>query len=142
MISFTVPGTPVPQGSKVAGITKNNKPYLRDANAGKLRPWRNAVTHAAARAYPIRSASTRIMGPVKVMVAFYLPKPQRPKFEQHAVKPDVDKLARSVLDGLTDAGVIEDDARVVRLIAFKLYSNTPRAEITVTPYEEGDTNAS
>lgn len=132
MISFTVPGTPIPQGSKTAGVTKAGKPYLRDANAKKLKPWRKAVSTMASTGERFGSV------PVAVRVYFYFERPKRSKFTPHAVRPDVDKLARSILDGLTDAGVIEDDARVVELIASKHYSDKPRAVIKVWPYSGED----
>jgi Holliday junction resolvase RusA-like endonuclease len=62
--------------------------------------------------------------PVEVSIIFYLP---RPKTVQDrifpTVTPDIDKLARAVLDSLTDAGIYADDARVIRLTAQKLYAD-------------------
>jgi Holliday junction resolvase RusA-like endonuclease len=37
------------------------------------------------------------------------------------VKPDIDKLTRAILDGLTDGGLLADDARVVELHITKRY---------------------
>ena len=47
--------------------------------------------------------------------------------EWPAVTPDVDKLCRSTLDGLTQASAIEDDARVVFLTAAKAYVDMEHA---------------
>jgi Holliday junction resolvase RusA-like endonuclease len=40
-----------------------------------------------------------------------------------AVKPDIDKLCRAILDGLQDGGLLAEDSRVVTLTATKRYPN-------------------
>lgn len=70
---------------------------------------------------------------------FYLPRPKRPRYRAPAVKPDVDKLARSILDGLEAAGILTNDSRVTHLEATKHYANQtnpPGAHITITPLSE------
>jgi Holliday junction resolvase RusA-like endonuclease len=50
------------------------------------------------------------------------------------VRPDLDKLLRSTLDGLTDAGVWRDDSQVVSISAAKVYAkngDTPGVIIEV-----------
>jgi crossover junction endodeoxyribonuclease RusA len=79
-------------------------------------------------------------GPVEVSIVFYLEKPaSRPKGVVFADrKPDIDKLVRSVLDSLTDAGVLREDSRVVDLHALKLYARrgaSPGVVIVVRPAE-------
>ena len=55
--------------------------------------------------------------PVGVMITFYMPRPASDKKRVWAyTKPDVDKLVRSTLDSLTEAGVLIDDSRVVSLL--------------------------
>jgi Holliday junction resolvase RusA-like endonuclease len=71
-------------------------------------------------------------------------KASAPKFV--AVKPDVDKLIRAVLDALTDAGVFRDDSRVVQVSATKIYADKPGALIfwdtlDETPSESGKTES-
>lgn len=49
-------------------------------------------------------------------------------------KPDVDNVAKAVLDALTEAKVLSDDARVVRLVVTKHYTamdEGPRVEVDV-----------
>ena len=75
-------------------------------------------------------------GAVVVDLAVYLPRPIKLKAStvQHTTRPDVDKLARCVLDGLT--GVIyRDDGQVAAIRMSKQYAaagERPRVEITVT----------
>lgn len=119
-LTITVIGTPAPQGSKrLVGHTRAGRGILIESSA-KVKPWRQAVTYAA------REAGVKLTGPVGVSLTFTLPKPKSaPKKRQiwPDRKPDVDKTARSTLDALTDAGTIEDDARVVQLVAAKRYPN-------------------
>jgi len=125
-VSFRVDGVPVPQGSKTVAKA-GSRVWLRDANASKLKPWRALVAEAA-------DVGVSFDCPVVVSMTFFMPMPKRPKFAVPAVKPDADKLVRAVCDGMTDAGLIADDSRVVRLIAEKVYSESPGVEVTVREY--------
>jgi Holliday junction resolvase RusA-like endonuclease len=114
-VSFFIEGVPIPQGSKTVSQAKG-RAWLRDANAARLKPWRHVVaTHA--------DLGVTFDCPVTVTLSFVLPRPQKPRWAVPAVKPDIDKLTRAVLDGLTDGGLLADDARVVDLIVRKRYPN-------------------
>lgn len=106
-VRFFVEGVPVPQGSKT-GYVRGGRVVLVDANASRLKPWR-AVVAAAARAVGV----DMLTGPVRVRLDFVLPRPQRPKWDVPAVKPDLDKLTRAVFDGVVDGGLLRDDSLVV-----------------------------
>lgn len=54
----------------------------------------------------------------------------------HTKKPDIDNLAKAVLDALVKAGAIEDDRFVVRLLTMKTYSEVPRVSIEIKEYKE------
>lgn len=159
VLSVHVVGTPKPQGSKRAFVVpgKNGgKPraiVVDDASAGKGKgrgahaDWRGAVTIGAQRAMgyddadPDAFAPLRVPGPLSVRLVFALPRPaSAPKTRR--VWPsgkvgDVDKLARTVLDALSDAGVWLDDAQVVDLHVVKDYpgpdigQHVPGVRITV-----------
>jgi crossover junction endodeoxyribonuclease RusA len=118
-VSFFVTGTPAPQGSK--RHVGNGRMIESSAAVG---PWRAAVGWTAAK-----GARSTIVGPVAVTIAFYLKRPaSAPKSRRHPDrKPDLDKLIRSTLDGLTESGVIEDDARVITVTASKLYAEPGQA---------------
>lgn len=45
-------------------------------------------------------------------------------------KPDLDNVAKAILDGLNKR-VIVDDAKVVRIAAIKVYAETPGVDVTV-----------
>jgi len=105
--------------------------------ASKYLPaWRKAVTSAAIASVEDASWDTPA-GPVELTVSFYLERPTSIKQAKRPLPikpPDLDKLVRAICDGLSDARVWEDDAQVVKLIAFKEYSDTrePGCAIQVT----------
>jgi len=72
-------------------------------------------------------------GPVSIHLEFLLPKPKSaPKRRRtYATKrPDLDKLARAILDSVTHI-LIEDDAQVVEITATKDYGQ-PGVRVTIT----------
>ena len=115
-VDFFIPGIPVQQGSKSGFSRMNSKSVqMTDQNAKKLKPWRHTVATHADRGVTFDC-------PVHVELTFVMPKPKRPRWTTPAVKPDLDKLVRAVGDGLTDGGLIADDARIVSLLTKKEYA--------------------
>lgn len=114
-------GTPIPQGSKSAKVV-NGRALMWDANPA-LKAWRENVAQAAWRAVDQRQSSANGNEALAVTVWLYLPKPKTVKRDRPSVKPDIDKLCRAILDGLTDGGAWSDDAQVVELSAAKLYAD-------------------
>jgi Holliday junction resolvase RusA-like endonuclease len=113
-VAFFVEGIPQPQGSKRAlpnGV-------MIEAVKG-LRPWRKVVA-----AHALAARQGEAMGACKVKLVFRFPRPKAAaKRRWMSVRPDIDKLARAVLDAITTAGVIQDDARVVWLACSKVYDD-------------------
>jgi Holliday junction resolvase RusA-like endonuclease len=109
----------------------------RFIEASKYLPaWRKAMTEAAVLAIE-EQGWEKVSGPVEVDVTFYLERPSTVTVTARPwpIKPpDLDKLVRS-LDGLTDAGIWDDDGQMVVLRASKVYADTrePGAIITITP---------
>ena len=137
MLLFHVAGKPIPQGSK------RHVGNGRFIEASKYLPaWRKAVT-AKAQAVAIASDWQTTDGPVQVHLDFYMPRPKSVPLHVRPFMtkmPDLDKLVRAVCDGLTDAGIWEDDAQVIRLIARKDYADNdePGVDIQVTRLEQVD----
>lgn len=128
-----VVGRPAAQGSK------------RHVGGGRMieqskhvAPWREAV-RAAANDRECRVESTGfamplVAGPLDVTITFTLAKPvSAPKRRRTYPdrSPDLDKLVRSTLDGLTMGGVWRDDAQVVELRARKVYPGEHYDALTV-----------
>lgn len=121
MITFTVLGAPVPQGSKRAFVNKfTMRAQIVEDNV-RTRPWRQDVALMASQAMRGQQPIARGVG-VVVETAFYFQrpkghyrangelKPSAPKYP--AGKPDLDKLKRAILDALTGIAFV-DDSQVV-----------------------------
>jgi Holliday junction resolvase RusA-like endonuclease len=127
MLEFVVDGVAIPQGSKTVF---NGRAV--DANAKKLKPWRSEITLAAKRAAELAGITFEREESVIVYIVVFLPRPKTSKRTDPNVKPDVDKLARAILDGISDAGVWADDCQVIDLRIVKGYTvNTPRTLISI-----------
>jgi len=131
-VTFRVYGTPIPQGSMKGYVSRGpGKPrvILTSANT-RTEPWRQDVAAQAIKAKVPHIA----LGPVHLTVTFFMPHPvSRPKKCKYPdVRPDLDKLVRSVLDALTSIAW-RDDAQVCTIIAAKVYTDWVGADITVTP---------
>jgi crossover junction endodeoxyribonuclease RusA len=124
---FWVDGVPQPQGSvKSVGAHR-----VIHSNDKALRPFREAVAYHAVQARPDGWGTN---APCLVALTFMFNRPaSAPKRNPPAYKstrPDLDKLVRAVLDGLTGV-VFCDDARVVELTAVKRYSDEDRPGVFV-----------
>lgn len=114
MLEVTVLGTAQPQGSKTV---YNGRAV--DANASKLKPWRKAVTQQTLQQLQDWELTA---DPIQVTVDIFLPRPRTVTRPLHTVKPDLDKLARAILDGITDTKAVwVDDSQVIDLRARKHY---------------------
>jgi Holliday junction resolvase RusA-like endonuclease len=139
-IRLTVFGVAQPQGNKTGFVNRaTGKVAMREGRSNEanasFKDWRSAVA-AAGREWQASNGAVLLDEPLGLTAIFHLPKPSSaPKWKLWARgRPDVDKLARAVLDALT--GVLwVDDSRVVSLHVQKPYAigSPPRAEITVEP---------
>lgn len=135
MISFTVQGVPIPQGSTRAFVVKG-RAVTTSANR-KTMPWRQQVSGVALSVAPAEQWG----GPVHIGMVFRMPRPKSIKPKKRAVpisRPDLDKLTRAILDSLT--GIIwVDDAQVASLTAVKEYADhgPPGVDVTLVHLGEG-----
>jgi crossover junction endodeoxyribonuclease RusA len=128
--SFLVRGVPAPQGSKRAIVNRfTNKPALVESSK-RVKPWRADVRAAAAECM---GSVPPLVGPVSMTIAFIMPRPKghygsgrnsavlkesAPRWP--VGKPDLDKLLRAALDGMTGI-VYADDAQIVQMQVGKRY---------------------
>ncbi|MCE2836602.1 MAG: RusA family crossover junction endodeoxyribonuclease [Cyanobium sp. 49614_E6] len=121
LIHFNIEGIrPAPQGSK----KHVGRGVMVDMSAN-LKPWREAVRQEA-----LKTGAAMALGPVSVELVFRFARPKghfntkgqlKPSAPMHViVKPDIDKIERSVLDGLTGV-LFKDDSQVCCLYALKVY---------------------
>lgn len=138
MITLQVPGTPKPKGSLKCIGRRGKVAHVLIEDAGEqLTTWRERVTYAARQAKTTYPKGT----PVSVYIDFYIPRP----LSHHSTVPprnkilpryleaqpvtrssgDLDKLTRTILDAITDGGLLDDDSQVVELIVRKYYADNP-----------------
>lgn len=136
-IAFDVTGTPAPKGSARAMLIQGKArlvPGSSNTNTVNVRAWEAAVREAAtgALAESLRGSPPSYIRDraVRVLIDFRLAKPRTAKRALPTVKPDLDKLARATLDGMTGI-VFDDDARVTTLLVTKRYDANPGARILV-----------
>ena len=136
--SWNTIGIPAPQGSK---RHVGNGRLIESCKA--LKPWREqCIADSLSLSIPT------IHGPVSISLVFRFQRPKshynskgqlKPSAPQYKTsKPDIDKLARAILDSLTLARVIQDDAQCFLLTAQKRFcvaQEPPGVMITVMDLE-------
>jgi len=68
--------------------------------------------------------------PVEIEMVFTMLKPRTVTRPEPSVAPDLDKLVRAVLDGLT-AIAYRDDGQVTLITASKIYGENPGVSVSV-----------
>lgn len=130
ILTFRVAGNPKPQGSKRGFVTKTGRVAMVEQAGQALKDWRQLITVVALNARITQHWEAYSDGPMAVELTFTFRKPLKPKYEQPAVRPDLDKLVRAVLDACTSAHVWIDDSQVTSLTATKTYGE-PGVEVRV-----------
>lgn len=139
-ITFAVRGLPVAQGTARAFVAGGKARIATDSNRpnSPIGAWRGAIASAASEAMGQEPAWA---GPTTVTVFFVFPRPashylpangrravpelrlDAPRF--HVGKPDIDKLERALLDGITNV-VVRDDSQVAGVRKWKVYEDDER----------------
>jgi crossover junction endodeoxyribonuclease RusA len=129
-VYLRIDGLPKPQGSK---RVFNGR--IVEAAGNALKVWRKAIAYECLK--QVDDTHKLFLGPVRVEVDFYLPRPKTVKLKDRAlpiVPPDVDKLARGMLDGIGQSQVVwGDDSQVIELVARKHYDDekSQGAEVSI-----------
>jgi crossover junction endodeoxyribonuclease RusA len=117
MIAFFVPGRPAPQGSK-----RHVGRGIVVESSREVGPWRERVALAAHQAMvDVDGRLPVVAGAVTVALTFVLPRPKstpKRRTPPATKRPDVDKLARAILDAISGV-IVVDDAQIVELHATK-----------------------
>jgi len=139
-LTFAVRGLPIAQGTARAFVAGGKARIATDANRSNspIGAWRGAIASAASRAMGELEATTH---PVSVTAWFVFPRPAShylpanarrpepvlrvgaPQFV--AKKPDLDKLVRALLDGITNV-VVRDDSQVAGIRTWKVFEDHQR----------------
>jgi crossover junction endodeoxyribonuclease RusA len=133
ILTFTVFGTPQPQGSARAFMHKGAKFPTVTSDNPKNRPWRQEIALTAiAQMKHEKLALVDNKTPLRVEASFYFDPPQSAKRKIHkTTRPDGDKLLRSLLDALTGI-VYADDSQVSQFEVYKFFGAPSRVEIKIS----------
>lgn len=143
---ISIPGHPKTKGSMKC-VGQNGRHQLVESHAS-AKPWMDLIAGWFKRKLSTRPAAPK--QPVGIECTFTLERPayhygtgrnaghlKEQYVDAHptgALTGDVDKLARAVLDSLQRAGVLDNDAQVVELVARKAYAHIhPPAGSDVKP---------
>jgi Holliday junction resolvase RusA-like endonuclease len=129
---FFIDGIPIPKGRPRA-TARGAYTILYTPTATK--EYEALVTKTASKHIP---KTGMIMGPIAIALTFYLKAPKRyiKKMETpHVTRPDVDNLAKAILDGL-EGILYKNDAQVTTLYAHKCYGDKPRVGVSVSELVE------
>jgi len=123
-IAFFVPGVPQPKGSaKWVRSKSTGRPIAKTNEA--LQSWAGAIAGAAQSAMARRDEGPALLTiPLHAELTFNFNRPKSvsaKKRPRHSVTPDIDKLVRAALDGMTGV-VYRDDAQIDCVKARKVYT--------------------
>ena len=115
VITFTIPGISVPKARPRATKIGNRAIMYTPA---KTKEFENYVKLVAAQYAP----EELLTGPLDVGLEFNLQRPKSlpKKIQHHTKKPDIDNLAKSVLDALEEI-IYVNDAQIISLQVTKDY---------------------
>ena len=104
------------------------KMFVGKMAKSSAKKWSNAFTLLAKGAWRGKPA---VEGPLGVEIIFVYPnlKSSKTEYSRKVTRPDLDNLAKSVLDALTEAGWWKDDSQVCDLRLLKIHG--PEASVQV-----------
>lgn len=143
MIVLDVLGTPAPKGSARAMLIGGKARLITGSSNGNMTAqsrWARAVREVALEQPDVFNDT-----PLRVTIMFRVARPAAAKRRPApTVKPDLDKLVRCTIDALVTTkqrgkvlhGIIDDDARIVRLEVEKCYAEPGNegAHITISAW--------
>lgn len=148
MITFRVDGEPKAQPRPRAYAFHG---HARMYDAGTSNGWKKLVSYAA-KPY---CHKTPLLGPLRVNLHFWFSRPKshygkskgKPYIKESAPrsmtnKPDVDNLAKAVMDALTDVGMWGDDSQIIITEISKEWADdcSQGVQITVDTLEDWESH--
>ena len=134
MIKFTIEGDPVAKGRPRFAKRGN---FISTYTPAKTKTYEESVALAAQYAM---DGLKPLEGPLTALIFFYMPIPKsstkafktacNSDDHEHAKKPDLDNLFKSVTDGMNGI-VYVDDSQITVAALRKVYSENPRVEVEI-----------
>ena len=139
VVLFTIPGDPRGKGRPRASTRHG---FIRMHTDPKTVAYEGLISLQATLAMRGRPA---IEGPVEVRIRAYYRIPKSASKNDALMmaqgfitpankKPDIDNVAKSVMDGCSKGLCFKDDTQVVTLTCTKRYCDNPRVEVSITKY--------
>lgn len=127
-ISFVVKGKP---------IGKQRPRTVRNRYTGKTVTYTPDKTKAyeneVAEAYR-RKSKTIFKGAISMNIIVFVKQPKKLIYPRPTVKPDIDNIAKTILDAL-NCVAYADDKQVVKLSIAKYYGNDDYVSVSISEYE-------
>lgn len=137
MISFIIPGSPVPQGRP---RFVNRGKFVTTYDPPKSKAAKKVVSEVATMAAFDAGITEPLEGPLYIDIVFSMPIPKSSKAktgDRHIKRPDIDNLIKLVLDGIGDSRAVwRDDSQVVSINAHKMYSEKPQTWVNIARLSE------
>lgn len=141
-IVYSVIGIPKPQARPKVfhKVLKSGRPFV--STFSPKTDWFHLVYTESLKQKNL--LKNRLSGALRLNLIFCLPIPKsaskKKRAEMHFVskRPDVDNLAKAVMDAINQVGIWEDDSQVAKLEIEKVYSDEPRCLITIEELENGN----
>lgn len=143
---LSLPPPPTHQAALRILKTKDGRQFIGKMARSNAVKWCKAATMLI-KAEAARRGYKTIEGVCYVRINFYykhtkdserVAKRDKLQFVEKSTRPDLDNLAKGVLDCLVDAEVLKDDGQISRLTLSKYYSDTEKVTIDIT-HGEWDT---
>lgn len=138
-ISLRIEPPPTHQAALRILKTRDGRSFIGKMSKSSAKKWSVAFTQMLKEAkhkYSIKMHE----GPTTVGIVFVYPHTKATAKQRNGVvkvtRPDVDNLAKSVLDCMTEAGWLKDDNLIVELILRKIHSETAQVVIDINDYVE------
>ena len=140
--SYFVPGVPkAQQRPRAFARLIDGKPIARVYCPGTAEAWKASIALGCADGMPDKP----LWGPVRVDMAFHMPRPKRLMRAKdpegpipHTQKPDFDNLVKGTLDALKTIGWFRDDAQVCQSLISKQYHGKAQVPGCFIEIEEMD----
>lgn len=140
-MQFILPLPPPPTHQAALRIlkTKDGRQFIGKMARSSAVKWGKAAT-LILRADANRFEYNTVDEPCYVHIKFYYPHTKESKREavregytviDKATRPDLDNLAKGVLDCMVDAGLLKDDGLVCQLTLAKYYADTGQVTIDI-----------
>ena len=142
IIQYNVVGIPKAQARpKVFHRTLKNGKNFVSTYSPKTDWFHLVYTESLKQKYLLKN---RLSCALRVILKFGMPIPKsiskkkREQLRYVTKKPDVDNLAKAVLDAINNVGLWEDDSQIAELEVSKVYEEEPGCLITIMELKNGD----